>query len=165
MNSTLNMNFVISVFDMDGISFIFSGVFLYTLILFITLILIPIFFPKTTRQCWVTNDWWAWHPYLWKKGVILYVQVSVLVLTYTLENRKNKWYSVSKIILTYCEKILFWGSRKTFEIRGWRPRVCKIFEITRTIYSNSERSEQFLVTECFFNLFLQVSKSQSLFPV
>ena len=34
----------------------------------------------------------------------------------------------------------------------------KIFEITRTIYSNSERSEQFLVTECFFNLFLEVSQ-------
>jgi len=31
------------------------------------------------------------------------------------------------------------------EIRGWRPRICKSFEITRTIYSNSERSEQFLV--------------------
>ena len=33
----------------------------------------------------------------------------------------------------------------------------KIFEITRTIYPNSERSEQFLVTELFFNLFLEVS--------
>ena len=39
---------------------------------------------------------------------------------------------------------------KTFEIRGWRSRICKIFEITRTIYSNSERSEQSLVTECLF---------------
>ena len=29
-------------------------------------------------------------------------------------------------------------------------RIFKIFEITRTIYSNSERSEQFLVTESFF---------------
>ena len=47
--------------------------------------------------------------------------------------------------------------QKTFEIQGWRPRICKMFEITRTIYSNSERSEQFLVTECFFNLFLEVS--------
>ena len=46
---------------------------------------------------------------------------------------------------------------KTFEIRGWRSRICKKIEITRTIYSNSERSEQFLVTECFFNLFLEVS--------
>ena len=47
---------------------------------------------------------------------------------------------------------------KTFEIRGWWLRICKIFEITRTIYSNSEGSEQFLVTECFFNLFLEVSQ-------
>ena len=31
------------------------------------------------------------------------------------------------------------------------------FEITRTIYSNSERSKKFLVTECFFNWFLEVS--------
>ena len=54
------------------------------------------------------------------------------------------------------EKIVLW-LRKTFEIRGWRPRICKIFEIIRTIYSNSERSEQILVTECFFNLFLEVS--------
>ena len=30
--------------------------------------------------------------------------------------------------------------------------------MTRTIYSNSGRSEQFLVTECFFNLFLEVSQ-------
>ena len=36
-------------------------------------------------------------------------------------------------------------------------RIRKIFEIARTIYSNSERSEQLLVTECFFNLFLEVS--------
>ena len=34
------------------------------------------------------------------------------------------------------------------------------FELTdpvELIYSNSERSEQFLVTECFFNLFLFIS--------
>ena len=55
------------------------------------------------------------------------------------------------------EKLFQW-SRKTFEIRGWRPRICKIFVITWTIYSNSERSEQFLVTECFFNLFLKISQ-------
>ena len=66
-------------------------------------------------------------------------------------------YSVSKIVLTFCEKKLFSWSRNTFEIQGWRPRICKNFEITRTIYSNSERSDQFLVTECFFNLFLEVS--------
>ena len=51
-------------------------------------------------------------------------------------------------------------SRKTYDICGWRPRICKIFEIIRTVYSNSsDRSEQFLVTECFFNLFLEVSQT------
>ena len=40
------------------------------------------------------------------------------------------------------EKLFYWA-RKTFEIRGWRPRICKLFEITRSIYSNSERSETF----------------------
>ena len=30
---------------------------------------------------------------------------------------------------------------------------CKLFEITRTIYSNSERSEHFLVTDCNKNEF------------
>ena len=35
--------------------------------------------------------------------------------------------------------------------------LAKKFEITKTIYSNSERSEQVLETECFFNLFLEVS--------
>ena len=38
----------------------------------------------------------------------------------------------------YCEKKSFLWSRKTPEIRGWRSRICKNFEITRTIYSNSE---------------------------
>ena len=38
----------------------------------------------------------------------------------------------------------------------WRLRICKSFEITRTIYPNIERSEEFLVAECFFNLFLEV---------
>ena len=42
------------------------------------------------------------------------------------------------------------------KIRGWRSRICKFLEIAWTIYSNSERSEQFLVTEWFFNLFLEV---------
>ena len=43
-----------------------------------------------------------------------------------------------------------WNSRP-------RPRIWKCFAMTRTIYSNSEKLVQFLVTECFFNLFLDVS--------
>ena len=37
-------------------------------------------------------------------------------------------------------------------------KICKNFEITWTICSDSVRSKQFLVTECFLNLFLEVSQ-------
>ena len=46
-----------------------------------------------------------------------------------------------------CKFLITYAMRPFFEI----------FEITRTIYSNSERSEQFLVTECFFNLRFLIS--------
>ena len=68
----------------------------------------------------------------------------------------KKWYFVTKIVLTYCEKKIVLVIKKN--LWNSRPRIFRIFEITRTIYSNSERSEQFLVTECFFNLFLEVSQ-------
>ena len=69
----------------------------------------------------------------------------------------HQWYFVTKIFLTYCEKKIVVVIKKNFWNWGSRPRICKNFKIPRTIYSNSERSEQFLVTECFFNLFLEVS--------
>ena len=61
----------------------------------------------------------------------------------------EKWYFVPKIVLTVCEKKNVLVIKKnTFEIRGWRPRISKMFEITGTVeqftYWNSERSEQFL---------------------
>ena len=55
------------------------------------------------------------------------------------------WLLWEKIVLVIEKK--FWNSRLKAEN----------FEITRTIYSTSERSEQFLLTECFFNLILEVS--------
>ena len=50
------------------------------------------------------------------------------------------------------EKIVLLWSRKTFEIWGWMPRICKIFEITRTTYSNN-----FCWQNVFLNMFLKVS--------
>jgi hypothetical protein len=44
-----------------------------------------------------------------------------------------------------------------FVIKIVLPKICKIFKITRTIHLNCDKSEQFLVSECFFNLFLEVS--------
>ena len=65
---------------------------------------------------------------------------------------------LSKLFWPNLRKKCF-SDREKLEIRRWRLRFCKIFGITRTIYSYSERSEQFFVTECFFNscLFLKVS--------
>ena len=48
------------------------------------------------------------------------------------------WPTVRKNYSSDREKLL------KFEAEGW------IIDITRTIYSNSESSEQFMVTECFF---------------
>ena len=70
---------------------------------------------------WIHSDW-------------LSARCAMCTVTFPWEI--GKWYFVTKIVQTCCEKNLFF---------------------TRTIYSNSERSEQFLVTECFFNLFLKVS--------
>ena len=53
----------------------------------------------------------------------------------------GKCYFVTKIVLTYCEKKNCSSDRE------------KLFEITRTIYSSSERSEQFLLMDFFFNLY------------
>ena len=52
---------------------------------------------------------------------------------------------------------LFWPTVRKY-CSSDRENFFKNFEITRTICSNSERSEQFLVTQCFFNLFLEVSQ-------
>ena len=66
------------------------------------------------------------------------------------QNQILQWYFVTKIVLTYCEKKIVLLIENFFEI------------ITKTICSNSERSEQFLVTKCVFNLFLEVSQYNKL---
>ena len=53
---------------------------------------------------------------------------------------QDKWYFVIKIVLTYCEKKCSSDQAKLLN---------NLFR--------SKRPEQFLVTECFFNLFLEVS--------
>ena len=55
------------------------------------------------------------------------------------------WHTVRKNCSSDREKI--WNLRL-------KAKNLQNFEITRTICSNSESSEQFLVTECLFNLFL-----------
>ena len=43
------------------------------------------------------------------------------------------------------------------KLQGWRPNLQTFWDHTRTIYSNSERKEQFLKRNVFFYLFLEVS--------
>ena len=69
----------------------------------------------------------------------------------------NSWQIYNKAVKKTRNGILlpklFWPTvRKNCSWNFWI-----FFEITRTICWNSESSEQFLETECFFNLFLEVS--------
>ena len=49
---------------------------------------------------------------------------------------------------------LFWPTFRKKCSSEWE-KLWKLFEITRTIHSNGDRSGQFLVTECFFNFKLE----------
>ena len=62
------------------------------------------------------------------------------------------WPTVRKKCSSDWEKLL------KFEADRWRPRIFKNFEITRTIYSNIKRSEQFFLQNAFFNLSLKVTQ-------
>ena len=109
------------------------------------------------------------YPFLSKEFSIFVTKIAVLFfsllqntsVTFETENMNNEYW---EMVFCYqnCSDLL-WEKivlviEKIFEIRGWGPRICKNFEITRTICLNSEKSEQFLVAECFFNLFLEVSQ-------
>ena len=48
--------------------------------------------------------------------------------------------------------------KKLLKFKAEGRELAKKIEITRSIYSKRERLEQFLMTECFFNLFLEVSQ-------
>ena len=63
-------------------------------------------------------------------------QMEVSITNLTLVICAQKWYFVFKIVLTFCEKKLFSWSRKSFDNRGWSPRIFKNFDITWTIYTN-----------------------------
>ena len=68
----------------------------------------------------------------------------------------KQWYFVAKIILTYCKKNCSSDQKKLLKFEAEGREFAKFLRSLEH-YSNSERAEQFLVTECFFNLFLEVS--------
>jgi folylpolyglutamate synthase/dihydropteroate synthase len=54
---------------------------------------------------------------------------------------------LTKIVLTYCEKKNSSDREKLLKFEAEGREFSKHFEITTTIYSNSDRSEKFLVRE------------------
>ena len=72
----------------------------------------------------------------------------------------QKWYFVTKIVLTFCEKKNCSSDREKllkFEAEGQEfANILRSLE--QFVQTVKGRSEQFLVTECFFNLFLEVSQ-------
>ena len=58
-------------------------------------------------------------------------------------NYFQKWYFVTKIVLTYCEKKL--DREKTLKFEAEGREFAKKIKIMRTIYLNNERSVQFLL--------------------
>ena len=63
--------------------------------------------------------------------------------------KREEWYFVIKIVLTYCEKKCFSDQEKNLKFEAEGREFEKHFVMTTAIYSSSESSEQFLVTKCF----------------
>ena len=94
---------------------------------------------------------------LWRLGYIEVLCVSPPTFSFTQWTKKI--YSCS-ILFCYqncsdllCEEKISSDREKTFEIWGWRARICKflqIFEILRAMYSTSEWSEQFFSNRMLF---------------
>ena len=76
-----------------------------------------------------------------------------------IQKQEGTWNGVllPKLFLPSVRKNCFSDLEKLLKFEAEGREFENFFEITRTIYSNSERSEQLLVKECFFNLFLEVS--------
>ena len=68
----------------------------------------------------------------------------------------KKWYFVIKIVLTYCKKKCTSDQEKLLKFEAEVQEFANILRSLEQFTQTVERSE-FLVTECFFNLFLQVS--------
>ena len=98
-----------------------------------------LFFESPCKKCYwsqvfPTSFFEIWcHPYFYRQLTKTYLPKC----TECISKEKENWYFVTKIVLVI-EKS-FWNSRL-------KARICKIFEITRIIYSNNERSDQLLVT-------------------
>ena len=69
------------------------------------------------------------------------------------------WYFVTKTVLTYCEKkICSSDQEKLLKFVAEGQEFAKVLGSLEQFIKNSEKTEQFLVTECFHNSFMEVSQ-------
>ena len=99
--------------------------------------------------------WKCMEIYQWPSLILTHTGIFIFGTFYFW--KKSNGYFITKIFPTVrknssSDQENLWNSRL-------RLRICKNFEIPRTIYSNSERSDQFSGIECLFNLFLEVSQT------
>ena len=113
---------------------------------------------------------WNWHhhfPFIvwlvkknvWTGGklknyrVIFFFVAKYVIRVFLVSQKLFYWFIINigiflrKLICPTVRKNCSSDREKLLKFGGWRPRICKIFKVTWTIYSNSERSEQ--VSEIF----------------
>ena len=63
----------------------------------------------------------------WKIPVGMFILVSTIIFIGQALVDKDNWYFVTKIVLTYCEKKMFWWSKKKLNSRLKAENLQKIF--------------------------------------
>ena len=72
---------------------------------------------------------------LGKIPVGMFILVSTIIFIGQALVDKDNWYFVTKIVLTYCEKKMFWWSKKKIKFEAEGREFAKNFQTTRTISS------------------------------
>ena len=103
-----------------------------------------------TKQCL-----WHYVQVIWRAAKLLVVPNETVhrwtIRTwFDIDVYKNNGILIAKLFWTPVRKNCFSDWEKLLKFDA------KEFEITRTMHSNNERSKQFLETECFFNLFMEI---------
>ena len=87
-------------------------------------------------------------------------------------NYSGQYYPMMNFVSNFCLEVVFcyqncsdllWEKNvlvivKTFEIRGWRPRICKNFDITRTILFKQWKVITIFGDRMLFNVLPEVSQ-------
>ena len=85
------------------------------------------------------------------KMFIMYLLTKNLIMS-------QSWYFVNKIFLIYCEKICSSDREKLLKFQAEGQEFSKIQRSLEQFYQTVKGQNNFLVTECFFDLFLEVSQ-------